>query len=206
MAPAGRRHSAMKRWVLYALGGVAAMLAVRFGLRLPTLWSLAVGLAVWLALPLIVPARPTAAAQAARRLPADAQEDVRQAQAKVRRLRTLGRRMPSAPLRMRVATITQVAERIVEDLINDPKDLRVARRFLDYYLDATVTVVDRYAELIRKGGSSAEVQPVLAKFDTLLDTIQHTFEKQLDRLLRDDVLDLDTDITVLKQMMEHEGL
>jgi len=114
--------------------------------------------------------------------------------------------MPTGALRQRVTKISNLADKIVLDLRQDPKDVRSARRFLDYYLDATLTVIQRYAELAQKGSMSPEVQPVLAKFDTLLDTIENTFEKQLNRLLRDDTLDLDTDISVLKQMMDSEGL
>ena len=188
------------------MGGSAAFLAARFLMHLPWLWSLAVGLAIWLALHLIL-AEPAAPESQVRGMTsAEVQRQVREAEAKVRRLRVLGRRMPTAPLRARVADIVLLAERIVEDLKKDPKDIRVARRFLDYYLDATVTVVQRYAELIRRGGSSSDVRQVLGKFDALLDTIESTFEKQLNRLLRDDALDLDADITVLKQMMDSEGL
>ncbi len=182
------------------------MLAARFLIRLPSLWSLATGLAVWLALTLIFPEPAAPEEQVPGMTSSEVQGQIRDAEAKVRRLRVLGRRMPSAPLRARVAAIALLAERIVEDLKQDPKDVRSARRFLDYYLEATVTVVQRYAQLFRKGGTSDDVQKVLAKFDTLLDTIQSTFEKQLNRLLRDDTLDLDADISVLKQMMDSEGL
>jgi len=195
----------MKRWAWYALIGLGAFLLARILLRLPTVWSVAAGLAVWLALQWII-GEPAPEAHVPGMTDAEVQSQLREADAKVRRLRVVGRRMPTAALRQRVTKITNLADRIVLDLRQDPKDVRSARRFLDYYLDATLTVIQRYAELAQKGSMSPEVQPVLAKFDTLLDTIENTFEKQLNRLLRDDTLDLDTDISVLKQMMDSEGL
>jgi membrane-bound serine protease (ClpP class) len=196
----------MKKWVLTGMGGAAAFLVALLILRMGFLWAVGIGLIVWLILTLVLPEPVPEAPIVAGLTQREVQETVRDAQAKVRRLRSLGRKMPTAKVRLRVSDIAQVAEVIVDGLERDPKDIKPARRFLDYYLDATITVVERYADLLARGGSGAEVHEVLGRFDGLLDAIHATFEKQRDRLLRDDVLDLDTDITVLKRMMDMEGL
>ncbi|NLD71242.1 MAG: hypothetical protein GX649_00835 [Chloroflexi bacterium] len=196
----------MKKWVLAGLGGAAAFLLALLLLRFSFPWSVGVGVVVWLLLTLVLPEPVPEAPKVAGMTTREAQEAIREAQAKVRRLRALGRRLPAAKVRLRVSDISQVAEVIVDGLEKDPKDIPAARRFLDYYLDATITVVNRYKDLLDRGGSSEQVQEVLGRFEGLLDAIHATFEKQRDRLLRDDVLDLDTDITVLKRMMDMEGL
>ena len=46
----------------------------------------------------------------------------------------------------------------------------------------------------------------LAKAERMLDDIQRAFEKQLSALLWDDVLDLDTELSVLEENIELENL
>jgi len=190
------------------IGGVAAFLVALLILRMRFVYAAGLGVAVWVGLSLVlsegqsvgqVPKSTGVSAEQVSRI-------IRDGERKVASMRRQARRIDDRSVRDKVRSIAEVAERIFADLREDPKDVRAARRFLEYYLDATLLVVERYVDLSSKGSQSADVQQVLGKFGDLLDTIQSTFEKQLDRLLRDDVLDLDTDITVLKQMMEMEGL
>jgi len=190
------------------IGGVAAFLVALLILRMGFVYAAGLGVAVWVGLSLVlsegqsvgqVPKSTGISAEQVSRI-------IRDGERKVASMRRQARRIDDRSVRDKVRSIAEVAERIFADLREDPKDVRAARRFLEYYLDATLLVVERYVDLSSKGSQSADVQQVLGKFGDLLDTIQSTFEKQLDRLLRDDVLDLDTDITVLKQMMEMEGL
>jgi len=190
------------------IGGVAAFLVALLILRMRFVYAAGLGVAVWVGLSLVlsegqsvgqVPKSTGISAEQVSRI-------IRDGERKVASMRRQARRIDDRSVRDKVRSIAEVAERIFADLREDPKDVRAARRFLEYYLDATLLVVERYVDLSSKGSQSADVQQVLGKFGDLLDTIQSTFEKQLDRLLRDDVLDLDTDITVLKQMMEMEGL
>ena len=106
----------------------------------------------------------------------------------------------------KVAEIAKLVERILDDIRKDPKDLRNARQFLGYYLDATIKIVDRYVEISAQGLSDASVQASLRKVEGMLETIRAAFEKQLARLLSDDVLDLDTELGLLEKTIRMEGL
>lgn len=106
----------------------------------------------------------------------------------------------------KVAEIAKLVERILDDIRKDPKDLKNARQFLSYYLDATIKIVDRYVEISAQGLSDASVQTSLRKVEGMLETIRAAFEKQLARLLSDDVLDLDTELGLLEKTIRMEGL
>jgi 5-bromo-4-chloroindolyl phosphate hydrolysis protein len=188
------------------LGAIAFLVAYFIG-RVPFLWSVIVGGLVYIAFSLIMTRSKMAEVPEVEGMsPKDVIETLDEGERKVKNLRKLAGQIGRRRIARRVEDIANVADRILQELHEDPKDIRVARRFLNYYLDATVLVVDRYTSLDSKKTDSENVQEVLHNFEELLDTIEATFEKQYDRLLRNDVLDLDTDMTVLKQMMEMEGL
>lgn len=195
----------MKKSLVCGLAGAAAFLAALFALHMRFTYAALLGLGVWLVLSLLL--REDEGIPAVQGMTRDeVQNALREGERKAARLRAQGRRIGRRRVAVKVETIADVADRILADLRQDPKDIRSARRFLEYYLDATLLVVTRYVDLSDRATPSEDVQEVLGKFEGLLDAIQATFEKQHERLLRDDVLDLDTDITVLQQMMKMEGL
>ena len=125
---------------------------------------------------------------------------------KISELKSLSQRIASSSIRAKFDGIVAAAESILDDLKKNPKDIRAARQFLNYYLDATIKIVSQYAELSEKGLGSADIQASLRKVESMLDTMRTAFEKQHARLLEDDVLDLDAEMSLLKQTIQMEGL
>lgn len=100
-------------------------------------------------------------------------------------------------------TITLTIFRYVE---KHPEKLGDIRKMLTYYLPTTLKLVNAYREFYSQplpGESVAE-----AKQDILstLDTINAAFLTLAENLVQNDVLDVSTDISVLKTMLAQEGL
>jgi len=110
------------------------------------------------------------------------------------------------PMRKKVDAIADVVKRVLDDVKADPSDFRQARQFLEYYLDATVKIIQRYVELYEKSTGNPEIKESLIRVEETLDTIKDAFEKQLRILLENDKMDLDIELTVLKRTIELEGL
>jgi 5-bromo-4-chloroindolyl phosphate hydrolysis protein len=125
---------------------------------------------------------------------------------KITELKSLSRRISSDSIRSKFDGVVAAAESILDDLKKNPKDIRAARQFLNYYLDATIKIVSRYADLSEKRLASADIQESLRKVESMLDTVKAAFEKQHARLLEDDVMDLDAEMSLLKQTIQMEGL
>lgn len=106
----------------------------------------------------------------------------------------------------KIDAIADVIDRIFENFKKDPKDIKAARQFLSYYLDSTLKIVDKYIDLSGRGVKSSDLVQSLAKVEELLDTIYHAFEKQLEILVKDDVMDLDTELKLLESTIKMEGL
>jgi 5-bromo-4-chloroindolyl phosphate hydrolysis protein len=106
----------------------------------------------------------------------------------------------------RIKHIDAIGRKIIEDFRVDPKDVLLAQSWLNSYLDETITLVKGYAQLSRTGARNLEAQKQMAQFDEMLDTIDDNFQKLLDKLLANDVMDFDVNMTVMKNRLNNEGI
>jgi 5-bromo-4-chloroindolyl phosphate hydrolysis protein len=102
----------------------------------------------------------------------------------------------------RIRTICAHAREILSMLEEDPGDIRRARKFLNVYLDGAIKVTEGYADMQAKHQS----EQLTEKFDNVLKTIESVFIEQKQKLLEDDVLDLDVKIEVLSAQLKSEGV
>ena len=109
-------------------------------------------------------------------------------------------------VRAKANAVCDAVARIITDVREDPKDLRGARKFLNYYLDAAINVVKRYVYLRNRGASTGEAHAALSRAENSLETIRAAYELQLQHLLENDLMDLDTELEVLERTIKLEGL
>ena len=102
----------------------------------------------------------------------------------------------------RINVICGQARDIVGLLEEDPGDIRRARKFLNTYLGGALKVTEGYADMQRK----QQAEQLTANFENVLKTIESVFTEQKQKLLDDDVLDLDVQIEVLSAQLKHEGV
>lgn len=129
-----------------------------------------------------------------------------QAEAKLAEFESLIARIESKPIKLKAQQVAELERKIIEDIEADPKDLKPARGFLTYYQDAAINILRKYQQIMERGASAADVRASVARVEPVLETIRASFEKQLARLLENDVLDLDTEISVLEKTLKMEGL
>jgi 5-bromo-4-chloroindolyl phosphate hydrolysis protein len=124
------------------------------------------------------------------------------ARLKLARIDAAARRIADRSLQGRVDTILGEADKVLEEIARDPRDLRRARKFLNVYLDGAVDVVERYADT----ASRAQSDQLDDSFRTLLTDMEHVFREQHEKLLKDDVMDLNIQMDVLKTRLRREGV
>lgn len=137
---------------------------------------------------------------------ADLEKALREGGGKLADLKKSVYAIQDTDVRRKGEDIVAITDKILKDIENDPKDLRQARQFLNYYLDTTLKIVRRYVELSRQSVLGADARETLAKAESSLETVRKAFEKQLAKLMEDDVMDLDTEIEVLERTIKMEGL
>lgn len=113
-----------------------------------------------------------------------------------------GRDLASIEFKQRLGSIIESIERILKLIEESPRDIRRARKFLKVYLEGAQRITDQYA---RTHGQvqSAELEH---NFRTLLVDMENTCNEQHQKLLQNDLLDLDVQIEVLSARLREEGV
>lgn len=91
---------------------------------------------------------------------------------------------------------------MLQQIEKEPSDLRRARRFLVTYLDGTRDVVSGYRIQQRDLADT----PLAENFRHVLETVEKVFDEQQEVLRRNESLDLEVQIEVLKTQLEREGV
>ena len=91
------------------------------------------------------------------------------------------------------------AKDILETIQNDPKDIRVARKFLIVYIDGIAKVTDSYVSMDEED-IKAETKEKLYR---LMEDLDSRFDKELARLKNNNQFDLDVHIDVLKEQIKN---
>ncbi len=125
---------------------------------------------------------------------------------KLAKIRAAALQIRAPNTQRRIKKICEIGDKIIEDFRVDPKDVRLARSWLNTYLDQTLDIVTKYAQLSRTGARNLEAQKIMTSCEETLDLIEEKFAELLDKLLHNDVMDLDVDITVIKNMLKQEGI
>ena len=111
-------------------------------------------------------------------------------------------RINQPELNQRLERITVLARDILAEIAHDPRDFRRARKFLNTYLDGAQRVIAGYARAHVSGHSDT----LEDNFRSVLVTIEEVFEQQYQRLLQNDLHDLDVQMEVLESQLKREGL
>lgn len=105
----------------------------------------------------------------------------------------------------KIKNICKTGFEILEYLKKNPEDMKKGARFLNYYLETTEKIVNRYKELSMKKEKSPDIEKAAHEVESILDSIHETYKKQLNNLLEDDLLDLSVEIKVLEKTMKLES-
>lgn len=139
--------------------------------------------------------------------PADIATALQDGRNKIATIRSLGTALGTrGTMAGKVAALCRTGDSILAEIKRDPGDLRRARQFLSYYLDTTITILEKYQTLAAQPVRDQSITSSLAKVEVMVDTIGRAFEKQLANLLTNDVMDLDADLALLQNTITMEGL
>ncbi len=91
------------------------------------------------------------------------------------------------------------AKNILETIQEDPKDIRVARKFLIVYIDGVAKVTDSYVSMDEEDIDSETKE----RLYRLMEDLDIRFDKELERLKNNNQFDLDVHIDVLKEQIKN---
>lgn len=124
----------------------------------------------------------------------------------LREIRELNDRIDDEKMSRKIDRIGEITARILDYQRGNPESAGELRSFLDYYLPTTLKLLRAYAQMEEQGVEGKNIGEVKASVETAMDKVVDGFEKQLDKLFRTDALDITSDIQVLEQMLQKDGL
>jgi hypothetical protein len=129
-------------------------------------------------------------------------EALAEAEAKLRDIEQLAGGLHNRELTARLNRIVAEGRAVLAQIEQDPSDLRRARRFLVTYLDGTRDVVRKY----QAQQSDLADTELAENFRHVLDTVERVFLEQQEVLKRNETMDLEVQIEVLRTQLEREGV
>lgn len=129
-------------------------------------------------------------------------EALEEAEVKITNIEIASRGIREVELKERLNRIIAKARDILDIVEDDPRDLRRARKFMKVYLEGTEKVTQGYVKM-HPNSQDAKLDD---NFRNVLKTIEDVFDEQHDKLLENDMLDLDIQIEVLQAQLKHEGV
>jgi 5-bromo-4-chloroindolyl phosphate hydrolysis protein len=102
--------------------------------------------------------------------------------------------------------ILDICGSIFKNLEESPADIKAIREFFTYYLDALLTIFQKYNQIANSGVKGEKQDQIHERMTHNLGMVKDLLHSQLKKLLEDHFMDLDTELQTLNKMMEMEGI
>lgn len=117
-------------------------------------------------------------------------------------IRRLNDNIRDATISRQIYHIEETTRRIFDCVISKPEKKSQIRTFLNYYLPTTIKLLNEYDRLDNLGATGANIDASKRKIEGLLEKVCESFDKQLDSLFSDVVMDVTAEVKVMEQMMQ----
>lgn len=120
-------------------------------------------------------------------------------------IETCKRKIRDSEVKTEVERLNLTAEKIIAFLEENPEKIRLARQFIDYYQDTASSLLQKYVKLQDTALSTDEVQKLKTETAKAVKTLNTVFEGQFQKLLRNEMVDMDAEIRLLQQTAKMEN-
>jgi len=107
---------------------------------------------------------------------------------------------------IKLSHLESILKKIFKRVEKHPEVVPHMRKVLDYYLPTTVKLLNAYVQLDKQAVQGVNILAAKTEIEGSLDTLIAAYEKLLDDLFEDVMLDVSTDIAVLNTMLVQDGL
>lgn len=131
---------------------------------------------------------------------------IAEGRALLRQIRECNDALPGEEISAKLTRLENTTAAIFRYVEENPEKLPEIRRFLNYYLPTTLKLLDAYRKFEEQPVHSGQQAETQAQIEGALDTINEAFVRLLDGLMQTQRMDVSADISVMKTMLEKEGL
>ena len=124
----------------------------------------------------------------------------------VARIRALNAHITDDYVSQRMDRLEELTQKILSYTQEHPEKEPNLRQFRNHYLPKTFSILESYARMERMGVEGGNIGSAMKDVEDIMDKLVLGFEKQLDALFDSEAMDVTTDVSVLENMMNLEGL
>lgn len=187
--------------IVSILAGIAAFALLMFIIRISLPIALTGGVIGWLVVTLTYSKKEKDDSIIVEGLTrADMENTIKNGRKLTAGMRAAIKKLSQTEICREVEDLCRIAESMFDMLKKDPKDIRIVKQFITYYLEPTHKIIVKYAELATARPMPAGAVETLERTEKSLKGIRTTFLKQKEKMLANDVIDLDTEIKVFETL------
>ena len=124
----------------------------------------------------------------------------------VKLIREVNDDIPGREVSDKLEKMEKIVTKIFETVRENPEQADKLSMFMDYYLPTTAKLIMAYRDMDRKEVQGENIIAAKQEIENTLDMINEAFEKLFDSMFKEQSLDVQTDIDVMRTMMKQQGL
>jgi hypothetical protein len=124
----------------------------------------------------------------------------------LKKIRRLDDDIEDEAVSVRIRRIESITRNIFHYVGDNPQKKQQIRTFMGYYLPTTLKLLESYSRIEEVGVAGQNMRDAKDNIEKILDMLVVGFEGQMDQLFKSESLDITSDIEVLEQMMNKDGL
>jgi len=136
----------------------------------------------------------------------ECQQIISEGKAYIAHVRQCNDDIPDKDFSDKLDRLEDIMRRIFAQVEKQPQNASELHKFMNYYLPTTTKLIDAYRDIDGHPETGENIVNTKREIEDTLDTINDAFEKLLDRFFQDTAWDISSDISVMKTMLEQEGL
>ena len=134
------------------------------------------------------------------------QENFEKAVADFRYIEEARKTITDRELSAQLSKLQRVAKNLIANLEKNPERIPLAYKFIDYYQDRAVKIVQQYQDLEATELSTNRVQDLKEKMKLMLSSLDAAYEDQFEHVLNDQIISADAELKVMEQQLDAEGI
>lgn len=124
----------------------------------------------------------------------------------LKKIRCLDDEIQDEAVSAKIRRIESITRHIFTYISERPQKKSQPRMFMNYYLPTTLKLLESYKCIEQVGVAGQNMQETKRNIEKIMDMLVVGFEQQMDQLFKDESMDITSDIEVLEQMMNRDGL
>ena len=132
--------------------------------------------------------------------------DIEEGRARLENLRQANAAIPDPSISAALDRMTRAGDQIFQALGKEPQKVTMVRRFMSYYLPTAEKLMEQYRQLYAAPVKGENITSAMRRIEGSINMIADAFDKCADNLYRDNEMDIDAEIQVMKTMLTGDSL